>query len=116
MFVAVGDFFEFSNNLLKFRLDNNCERLSETAGDCQKMSLLFSCGIIENRQTEFTLLRSNLFLKVIIALTFGLWILFFLLGKGGFIHIFLLVSVGTSVVEILRIYRRRLTENAGRTN
>jgi hypothetical protein len=76
------------------------------------MSLFFSCGMITNRQTEFTLSRSDLFLKIIIALTFGLWILLVLLGKGGFVHILLLVCAGVSVVEILRIYRRRLTENA----
>ncbi|CAN5655054.1 hypothetical protein BH20ACI4_BH20ACI4_03320 [soil metagenome] len=52
-----------------------------------------------------------MFLKIIIALTFGLWISSVLFGKGGFVHIILLVSVGISVVEILHIYRRRLTEN-----
>lgn len=80
------------------------------------MCLFFSCGIITNRQTEFTLLRSDVFLKIIIALIFGLWILLVLFGKGGFVHILLLVSGGVSVVEILRIYRSRLTKNVGRTN
>jgi hypothetical protein len=102
--------------LKNFRPNNIGERLSENPLNCQKMSLFFSCGMITNHQTRLIIKRLNLFLRIIIALTFSLWLVSVLLGKGGFVHILLLVSIGVSVVEILRLYRRRLTENVGRTN
>ncbi|MGI9056085.1 MAG: hypothetical protein ACR2F2_09820 [Pyrinomonadaceae bacterium] len=52
-------------------------------------------------------------LRIIIGITTGIWFLLVLVGKGGFVHLILLVSLGFSMVEILRIYRSRLTENIG---
>lgn len=80
------------------------------------MSLFFSCVIITNRQTEKVILRSNVFLRIIIVLTFGLWLVLFLPGKSGFVHILLLVSAGVAIVEALRVYRSRLTEDLRRTD
>jgi hypothetical protein len=54
------------------------------------------------------------FLRIIIFLTFGSWALLVLLGKGGFVHLLLLVSAGVALVEFLRLYRSRLPENGVR--
>lgn len=37
------------------------------------------------------------------------WLLLVLLGKGGFIHLILLGSIGVGFVEAISHYRRRLT-------
>ena len=54
-----------------------------------------------------------LLLRIIIGITLGVWLLLILIGKGGFVHLLLLVAAGVATVEILRIYRSNMREKAG---
>ncbi len=44
----------------------------------------------------------------------GIWLLLVLLGKGGFVHLILLVALGITLVEILRVYRSHLREKTAK--
>lgn len=48
--------------------------------------------------------------KIIIGITFGIWLVLVLLGKGGFIYLLLLTAVGVTVVELIHFYRKNLKE------
>lgn len=48
-------------------------------------------------------------LRLIAAALLGLWLLFILLGKGGFIHLFLLSAIGIAFVDAVGTYRGRMT-------
>jgi len=39
----------------------------------------------------------------------GLWLLLVLLGKGGFIHLLLLSAIGVAFVDLIGVYRSRIT-------
>ncbi|MEO6590427.1 MAG: hypothetical protein ABIP06_14100 [Pyrinomonadaceae bacterium] len=52
-------------------------------------------------------------LRIITGICLVVWILLALLGKGGFVHILLLVAAGVATVEILRIYRSNMREKTG---
>lgn len=67
--------------------------------------------LLQNIKLETFIRSQKVFLRIIIALTFGLWMLFVLFGKGGFVHILLLIAAGVTVAEVLHIYRSRLTGN-----
>lgn len=51
-----------------------------------------------------------LFLKIVAALLFGTWLVLVLLGKGGFVHIILLNSLGVAAIDIVTAYRTRMAE------
>ena len=76
------------------------------------MRCIFGCAIILVRKIEHTLFEVVLLLRIIIGITTGIWLLLVLIGKGGFVHLILLVSLGISLVEILRVYRSQLTEKS----
>lgn len=40
---------------------------------------------------------------------FAIWIVLLLLGKGGFVHLLLLGTIGIVVVEFMTWYRTRMT-------
>ena len=48
-------------------------------------------------------------LKYIAATLFGLWLVFVLAGKGGFVHLILLNAIGVAVVYVVGRYRTRMT-------
>lgn len=48
-------------------------------------------------------------LRLIAAILTGVWILLVLLGKGGFIHLFLLSAIGVAFVDLVGVYRSRMT-------
>jgi hypothetical protein len=50
---------------------------------------------------------SFLFLKILWASLLGLWLVFVLLGKGGFIHLLLLNGISVLVIELVARYRAR---------
>jgi hypothetical protein len=37
------------------------------------------------------------------------WLLLILLGKGGMVHILLLAAMGVAAVEVMIVFRRRMT-------
>jgi hypothetical protein len=47
-------------------------------------------------------------IKILAGILLGIWFLLYLLGKGGFIHILLLVGISVTVIELVAIYRQRL--------
>ena len=49
-------------------------------------------------------------LKIITGILLGVWLLLVILGKGGFIHIFLLVGISIFIILIVKEYRGNLTE------
>ena len=55
-----------------------------------------------------------LFLKIVAALLFGIWLVLVLLGKGGFMHILLLNSLGVAVIDIVTAYRTRMPDKKTR--
>jgi hypothetical protein len=38
-----------------------------------------------------------------------MWIFLVAIGKRGFVHLILLTAIGTAVVELMAIYRARMT-------
>ena len=48
-------------------------------------------------------------LRFIIGILVGIWLLLVLIGKGGFVHLLLLNAIGVAMVEIMTVYRTRLT-------
>lgn len=48
-------------------------------------------------------------LRIITATLIGIWLLLVLLGKGGFIHLFLLSAIGVGFVDAVGVYRTRMT-------
>lgn len=45
----------------------------------------------------------------IAAILLGIWLILVLLGKGGFIHLFLLSAIGVAFVDVVGICRSRMT-------
>jgi hypothetical protein len=50
-----------------------------------------------------------MFLSILAAILLAVWVLLTALGKGGFIHLLLLNAFGLIVVDLVRLYRSRLT-------
>lgn len=48
--------------------------------------------------------------KLIFGVLFAVWLLLVLLGKGGFVHILLLTALGFGMLDVVEMYRRRMTE------
>lgn len=48
-------------------------------------------------------------LRSIIAILMCIWLFLVLIGKGGLVHIILLTAIGVSAVEVMIVYRRRMT-------
>jgi len=46
-------------------------------------------------------------LKILWGILLGLWLVFVLLGRGGFIHLLLLVGVSVLAIDIVAMYRAR---------
>jgi hypothetical protein len=49
-------------------------------------------------------------LRIIASILFFIWLLLVLLGKGGFVHLLLFTALGVASVEVMTIYRCRLTQ------
>jgi hypothetical protein len=47
-------------------------------------------------------------LKILWGILLGLWLVFVLLGRGGFIHLLLLVGVSVLAIDIVAMYRAAL--------
>jgi phosphoglycerol transferase MdoB-like AlkP superfamily enzyme len=52
----------------------------------------------------------NVVLKLITIILLGVWFLLVILGKGGFIHLILLVGISILFILLTKEYRRTLTE------
>lgn len=50
-----------------------------------------------------------MFLRLIAGVLLGVWLLLVLLGKGGFVHLLLLNGIALVVLELVCVYRRRMT-------
>jgi hypothetical protein len=48
-------------------------------------------------------------LRLICGILFLLWLALVLLGKGGFAHLILLVAIGIAFVEVMTVYRTKLS-------
>lgn len=48
-------------------------------------------------------------LRLIAGVLLGIWLLLVLLGKGGFVHILLLNGIAVAVVDLVAVYRHRVT-------
>jgi hypothetical protein len=42
-----------------------------------------------------------------------LWLLLVLIGKGGFVHLLLLNGIAVWIVDLVSIFRARMTEDIG---
>ena len=62
------------------------------------------------RSFDFVFREGNLALKLVAAVLLGIWLLLVLLGKGGLVHILLLNGLAVAVVDLVSVYRRRITE------
>ena len=48
-------------------------------------------------------------LRFVLGVLLGIWLVLVLAGKGGFVHLLLLCGIGVAAVEIVTVYRTRLT-------
>ncbi len=48
-------------------------------------------------------------LRLIAGILLAVWLVLVLLGKGGFVHLLLLNSIGIAVVELVTVLRTRMT-------
>ena len=48
-------------------------------------------------------------LRILSGVLLVIWIVLVLLGKGGFVHLLLLSAIGIAVVEMMVVYRSRMT-------
>ncbi|MFN0278913.1 MAG: hypothetical protein ACKVRN_09950 [Pyrinomonadaceae bacterium] len=48
-------------------------------------------------------------LRLITATLLGIWLVLIVLGKGGFIHLLLLSAMGIAFVDVVAVYRSRMT-------
>ena len=53
--------------------------------------------------------RTRVVLRVLIGVCISIWLVLVLIGKGGFVHLLLLNAVGLAAVELLAVYRPRMT-------
>lgn len=53
--------------------------------------------------------KVQLKLRLLTAILLGTWLLLVLLGKGGFVHLLLLSSIGIAFVDAVGVYRSRMT-------
>jgi len=49
-------------------------------------------------------------LRLITGVLLGIWLLLVFLGKGGFVHLLLLTGIGVAMVEIVTVFRSKLTK------
>ena len=48
-------------------------------------------------------------LRLLSGILLAIWLALVLLGKGGFVHLLLLNAIGIAAVEIMVVYRTRMT-------
>ena len=48
-------------------------------------------------------------LRRIAILIFAIWLVLVAMGKGGFVHLLLLNAIGIEFVDLVGVYRSRLT-------
>lgn len=46
-------------------------------------------------------------LKLIAGTLLGLWLIFVLMGRGGFVHMLLLFGISTVAIDMVSMYRAR---------
>jgi len=47
--------------------------------------------------------------REIASVLFAIWLVLVLLGKGGFVHLILFTAVGVALVDLMAVYRARMT-------
>lgn len=48
--------------------------------------------------------------RIIVGILLAVWLVLILLGKGGFSYILLLTALGIAMLEIIIVFRGRMTE------
>lgn len=48
-------------------------------------------------------------MRLLAGVLFGIWLVLVLVGKSGFVHLLLLGAIGVAVVEIITVFRTRMT-------
>ena len=48
-------------------------------------------------------------LRILSGVLLVIWLVLVFLGKGGFVHLLLLSSIGIATVELVVVYRTRMT-------
>ncbi len=48
-------------------------------------------------------------LKIVTGILLLVWLVLVLIGKGGFVHLLLLNALGVASVELMTMYRSRVT-------
>lgn len=48
-------------------------------------------------------------LRLITGVLWAIWLVLVLAGKGGFVHLLLLSGIGVAAVEVVTVYRTRMT-------
>jgi len=48
-------------------------------------------------------------LRIIAGIILSVWLLLVLLGKGGYVHLLLFNGIGVAVVDLVTVYRTRMT-------
>ncbi|HVQ56579.1 MAG TPA: hypothetical protein VMS29_07475 [Pyrinomonadaceae bacterium] len=46
-------------------------------------------------------------IRILAGILLGLWLVFVLMGRGGFIHLLLLVGVSVAAIDLVAVYRSR---------
>jgi len=46
-------------------------------------------------------------LKILAGILLGLWLVFVLMGRGGFIHLLLLCGISVLMIDLVSMYRSR---------
>ena len=55
-------------------------------------------------------------LKILAGILLGLWLVFVLMGRGGFIHLLLLCGLSVAAIDLVAVYRsRHARHSAGNT-
>ncbi len=49
-------------------------------------------------------------LRIITGILLLVWLVLVLIGKGGFVHLLLLNALGVAAVELMTMYRSRITQ------
>lgn len=66
--------------------------------------------MVLSSHTNFEFVIENIvFTRLLAGVLFGIWLVLVLLGKSGFVHLLLLGAIGVAVVEIMTVFRTRMT-------
>ena len=50
-------------------------------------------------------------MRILSATLLGIWLVLVLMGKGGFVHLLLLIGIVTWIIDAVSLYRAKMTES-----